>query len=144
MATSWIHAAVRFKFELRLACPELLRPPQAVLDWAATEGGRIVVSSDVESVVTDADAVVTDTWVSMGDDDGESRHNLLRSYQVDDRVMALAKPEAIFMHCLPAHRGDEVTRSEEHTSELQSLMRISYAVFCLKKKNNNKHNRLDP
>ena len=111
MATSWIHAAVRFKFELRLACPDLLRPPQAVLDWAAAEGGKIVVSSDVETLVSDADAVVTDTWVSMGDDDGETRHNLLRSYQVDDRMMALAKPQAIFMHCLPAHRGDEVTGS---------------------------------
>src|SRR3546814_2255180 len=136
---------------------------RSVLDWAAAEGGHILVSSDVEAMVTDADAVVTDTWVSMGDDDGESRHNLLRSYQVDDRMMALARPEAIFMHCLPAHRGDEVTasvidgpqsvvwdeaenrldaqkgilawRSEEHTSELQSLMRISYAVFCLKKQN---------
>jgi ornithine carbamoyltransferase len=111
MATSWIHAAVRFKFELRLACPEMLRPPQAVLDWAASEGGRIVVSSDVEAMVTDADAVVTDTWVSMGDGDGESRHNMLLSYQVDDRLMALARPGAIFMHCLPAHRGDEVTAS---------------------------------
>jgi ornithine carbamoyltransferase len=111
MATSWIHAAVRFKFELRLACPDLLRPPQAVLDWATAEGGKIVVSSDVETLVSDADAVVTDTWVSMGDDDGETRHNLLRSYQVDDRMMALAKPQAIFMHCLPAHRGDEVTGS---------------------------------
>jgi ornithine carbamoyltransferase len=111
MATSWIHAAVRFKFELRLACPEMLRPPQAVLDWAASEGARIVVSSDVEAMVTDADAVVTDTWVSMGDGDGESRHNMLHSYQVDDRLMALALPGAIFMHCLPAHRGDEVTAS---------------------------------
>jgi ornithine carbamoyltransferase len=111
MATSWIHAAVRFKFELRLACPEELRPPQKVLDWAAAEGGRIVVSSNVEAMVKDADAVVTDTWVSMGDDDGETRHNMLRSYQVDDRLMALAKPKAIFMHCLPAHRGDEVTAS---------------------------------
>jgi len=111
MATSWIHAAVRFKFELRLACPELLRPPQSVLDWAAAEGGRIVVSSDVEAMVRDADAVVTDTWVSMGDDDGETRHNMLRSYQVDDRMMAMARPTAIFMHCLPAHRGDEVTAS---------------------------------
>jgi len=111
MATSWIHAAVRFRFELRLACPEELRPPRKVLDWAASQGGRIVVSGDVEAMVQDADAVVTDTWVSMGDDDGESRHNLLRGYQVDDRVMALAKPNAIFMHCLPAHRGDEVTDS---------------------------------
>ncbi|WP_299623590.1 ornithine carbamoyltransferase [Pelagibius sp.] len=109
MAVSWIHAAVRFNFELRLACPEPLRPPQAVLDWAAAAGGKIVVSTDVETVARDADAVVTDTWVSMGDDDGESRHNLLRSYQVDERVMALAKPNAIFMHCLPAHRGNEVT-----------------------------------
>ncbi len=109
MATSWIHAAVRFNFELRLACPEPLRPPQAVVDWAAGEGGKIVVTSDVEAAAKDADALVTDTWVSMGDDDGESRHNLLRSYQVDEAVMALAKPEAIFMHCLPAHRGDEVT-----------------------------------
>jgi ornithine carbamoyltransferase len=111
MATSWIHAAVRFDFELRLACPEMLRPPQAVLDWAEAEGGRIVVSGDVDAMVTDADAVVTDTWVSMGDDDGESRHNLLRGYQVDDRLMGLAKKNAIFMHCLPAHRGDEVTAS---------------------------------
>lgn len=111
MATSWIHAAVRFNFELRLACPEMLRPPQAVLDWAAAEGGKIVVSGDVDAMVTDADAVVTDTWVSMGDDDGESRHNLLRGYQVDDRLMGLARKNAIFMHCLPAHRGDEVTAS---------------------------------
>ena len=111
MATSWIHAAVRFNFELRLACPEMLRPPQAVLDWAESQGGRIVVSSDVEAMVKDADAVVTDTWVSMGDDGQETRHNLLRSYQVDDRLMAQAKPNAIFMHCLPAHRGDEVTAS---------------------------------
>ncbi|WP_193368642.1 ornithine carbamoyltransferase [Pelagibius marinus] len=111
MATSWIHAAVRFNFELRLACPEMLRPPQSVLDWAASQGGKIVVSSDADAMVRDADAVVTDTWVSMGDDDGESRHNLLQSYQVDDRLMALAKPGAIFMHCLPAHRGDEVTAS---------------------------------
>jgi len=109
MAASWIHAAARFNFELRLACPEELRPPQSVLDWAASEGARINVSSDVEAMVGGADAVVTDTWVSMGDGDGESRHNLLRSYQVDDRVMGLAKPNAIFMHCLPAHRGDEVT-----------------------------------
>lgn len=111
MATSWIHAAVRFNFELRLACPEMLRPPQTVLDWAQGEGGKIVVSSDVDAMVKDADAVVTDTWVSMGDGDGESRHNMLQAYQVDDRIMALAKPDAIFLHCLPAHRGDEVTPS---------------------------------
>jgi len=113
MAASWIHAAVRFGFELRLACPESLIPPADVLDWAKAAGGRIVVTSAVEEAVVGADCVVTDTWVSMGDDSGESpnRHNLLRPYQVDDRLMALAKPDAIFMHCLPAHRGHEVTAS---------------------------------
>ena len=69
MASSWIHAAVRFDFELRLACPEQLTPPREVLDWAAAEGGRIAVTSDVEAAVEGADAVVTDIWVSMGDED---------------------------------------------------------------------------
>jgi ornithine carbamoyltransferase len=111
MATSWIHAATRFGFELRLACPEILSPPRDVLDWAAREGGRIVVTHDAHAAVEGADCVVTDTWVSMGYDDGASRHNVLRGYQVDDRLMAAAKPDAVFMHCLPAHRGDEVTAS---------------------------------
>ncbi len=113
MASSWIHAAVRFGFELRLACPEILTPPEDVLDWARREKGRVRVMSDVEAAVEGADCVVTDTWVSMGDAAGDSqhRHNLLRPYQVDDRLMARAKPDAIFMHCLPAHRGDEVTSS---------------------------------
>ena len=113
MASSWIQAAVRFGFELRLACPEPLAPPQDVLDWAAAEGGRIVVTPDMAEALTDADCVVTDVWVSMKDDDkrAEYRHNLLRSYQIDDAAMALAKPEAVFMHCLPAHRGEEVAAS---------------------------------
>ncbi len=113
MAASWIHAAVRFNFELRLACPEMLTPPKDVLDWAKGEGGRITVTSDVDAAVTGADCVVTDIWVSMGDESGDSqnRHNILKPYQVDDRVMDLAKSDAVFMHCLPVHRGDEVTAS---------------------------------
>jgi len=110
MAASWIQAAVRFRFELRLACPELLVPPKEVLDWAAKQGAKILVTHDAEQAVAGADCIVTDTWVSMGDEnDSPSRHNLLSPYRVDERLMALAKPEAIFMHCLPAHRGDEVT-----------------------------------
>uniref|UniRef100_UPI0038B33F8D ornithine carbamoyltransferase n=1 Tax=Algihabitans albus TaxID=2164067 RepID=UPI0038B33F8D len=112
MAASWVHAAARFDFELRLATPEALRPPADVLEWAgAQSGGQVVVTSDVEKAVEGADCVVTDTWVSMGDDNGDSirRHNLLKPYQVDQRLMDKAKPEAIFMHCLPAHRGEEVT-----------------------------------
>ena len=123
MAASWIHAAVRFDFELRLACPEMLVPPEDVLNWAREQHGRVRVMSDVEAAVTGADCVVTDTWVSMGDEpggdqtggdqtgDSQHRHNMLRPYQVDDRLMDRANPDAIFMHCLPAHRGDEVTAS---------------------------------
>ena len=113
MAASWIQAAVRFGFELRLACPEILAPPEDVLNWARSEQGRVRIMPDVEAAVEGADCVVTDTWVSMSDETGDSQqgHNLLRPYQVDDRLMARAKPDAIFMHCLPAHRGDEVTAS---------------------------------
>ncbi|SDG40576.1 ornithine carbamoyltransferase [Limimonas halophila] len=111
MATSWLHAAARFGFELRLACPEGLEPPADVVAWARQEGAGVVVTHDVNEAVTGADAVVTDVWVSMGADPGESerRHNALRQYQVDASVMARAADHAIFMHCLPAHRGDEVT-----------------------------------
>lgn len=111
MATSWLHAAARFAFELRLACPESLEPPADVLEWARSEGASVVVTHDVAEAVRGADAVVTDTWISMGDDvgDSERRYNMLREYQVDAKVMQLADPHAIFLHCLPAHRGKEVT-----------------------------------
>ena len=109
VAVSWTHAAVRFGFELRLACPVELSPPRRVLDWARAQGGRVRVTDDAEAAVAGADCVVTDTWISMGDRNGARRHNLLRPYQVNARLMSRAKPDAIFMHCLPAHRGEEVT-----------------------------------
>ncbi|NQU57274.1 MAG: ornithine carbamoyltransferase [Rhodospirillales bacterium] len=109
MATSWIQAAVRFGFSLKLACPEQLMPAARILDWAKAEGGDITLTTDVQGAVAGADCVVADTWVSMGDVDATSRHNLLASYRVDQRLMDLAKPDALFMHCLPAHRGEEVT-----------------------------------
>ena len=109
MATSWIHAAVQFDFELRVACPPELVPPKDVVQWAEKSKGRITIGHDPESIVRNADCVVTDTWVSMGDGERDRRHNLLRPYQVNGRLMALAQPNAIFMHCLPAHRGEEVT-----------------------------------
>jgi ornithine carbamoyltransferase len=110
MATSWMHAAARFDFELRLACPDVLQPPAEVVAWAREEGANVTVSPDVEAAVRGADAIVTDTWVSMGDDvgDSERRLRLLGPYQVNEDVMAMAAPHAIFMHCLPAHRGKEV------------------------------------
>ena len=109
MATSWIHAAERFGFALHLACPGELNPPGEVVDWARSRGAAIHVTSDVDAAVRGSDCVVTDTWISMGDKDTSDRHNLLRAYQVDERLMKLANPKAIFMHCLPAHRGEEVT-----------------------------------
>lgn len=108
VARSWVHAAVRFDFELRLACPEPLSPPAEVLDWARREGGRVRLLHDARAAAQGADAVVTDAWVSMGQKAGD-RHNLLKPFQVDRHVMAEAKSDAVFMHCLPAHRGEEVT-----------------------------------
>ena len=106
-----VRFAARFGFELRLACPELLSPPEAVVAWARDSGATIVQTLHPEEAVSNADCVVTDTWVSMGDESGDHRHNLLRPYRVDDRLMSFAKSEAIFMHCLPAHREEEVTAS---------------------------------
>jgi ornithine carbamoyltransferase len=107
--TSWMHAADRFKFELRVATPPELKPAKAMLDWIKKSGADIHVGTDPDEAVKGADCVVTDTWVSMGDKDGNRRHNLLKRYQVNQRLMGKAKPDAIFMHCLPAHRGEEVT-----------------------------------
>jgi ornithine carbamoyltransferase len=109
MATSWTHAAVRFGFELRIACPPQLMPPAQVLGWAKAEKGQVHVTTDPKEAVKDADCVVTDVWVSMGDTDAMGRHVMLAPYQVTERVMGMAKPGAVFMHCLPAHRGEEVT-----------------------------------
>jgi ornithine carbamoyltransferase len=109
VAASWIHAAVRFDFDLRLACPPELRPPAKLLDWAAQEGGRVALTDDPGRAVEGADCVVADTWVSMGVEASVNRHNMLAPYRVDEALMARAKPDAIFLHCLPAKRGQEVT-----------------------------------
>jgi len=107
---SWMHAAERFDFRLNVATPEELKPSRPLLDWVAKSGADIHIGNDPEEAVRGADCVVTDTWVSMGDEESEARrHNLLMPYQVNARLMAKAKPDAIFMHCLPAHRGEEVT-----------------------------------
>jgi ornithine carbamoyltransferase len=107
--TSWVHAAGRFEFRLRVASPPELKPKKWLMDWIKASPADIRIGSDPEEAVKGADCVVTDTWVSMGDRDGARRHNLLKRYQVNARLMARAKPDAIFMHCLPAHRGEEVT-----------------------------------
>ncbi len=109
VARSWIEAAVRCGFTLRLACPGPLSPPKDVIDWARANGGDIVLTENPQEAVAGARCVVTDAWVSMSDDPNENRHNLLMPYQVNSALMAKAAPDAIFMHCLPVHRGEEVT-----------------------------------
>lgn len=109
VAVSWIEAAARFDFELRLACPPELQPPADVMDWARAQGARVQLVDDPFEAVRDSDCVVADTWVSMGDTDAANRHNQLKPYQVNAALMKAAKDDAIFMHCLPAHRGEEVT-----------------------------------
>ncbi|HLH97564.1 MAG TPA: ornithine carbamoyltransferase [Xanthobacteraceae bacterium] len=106
---SWMHAAERFDFRLRVATPPELAPKKWLTDWLKSTGADIVIGTDPDEAVKGADCVVTDTWVSMGDKNGQRRHNLLKRYQVNARLMARAKSSALFMHCLPAHRGEEVT-----------------------------------
>ena len=106
---SSVHAAARLDFKLRVASPPELAPRPELLSWAKAEGADIMVTTDPYEAADRADAVVTDCWVSMGDEDEGRRHNLLKPYQVNARLMGAAAGDAIFMHCLPAHRGEEVT-----------------------------------
>lgn len=109
VANTYIQAAAKFNFKLNLACPAGLPPSQEILEWARAEGADIMLTEDPQQAVSGADGVVTDCWVSMGDADAEARHKMLQPYQVDEALMRHADEHAIFMHCLPAHRGEEVT-----------------------------------
>jgi ornithine carbamoyltransferase len=108
---SFAHASAQFGFDLTFTGPETLDPERAWLDLCAATGRPIVIDRDPYRAVEGADLVVTDTWVSMHDPESarERRHNQLRGYQVNEALMARAKPDALFMHCLPAHRNDEAT-----------------------------------
>jgi ornithine carbamoyltransferase len=106
---SLLEASARFSFNLRVAVPEGSEPDENYVDWAKRNGGRIEFTSTAEEAVRDADCVMTDTWVSMGQEHRARGHNVFMPYQVNGELMKLAKPDALFMHCLPAHRGEEVT-----------------------------------
>jgi ornithine carbamoyltransferase len=109
VSNSWIHAGAKLGCKLNFACPKEFSPAPELLDWARKEGAEITIFADPIDAARGADCVLTDVWVSMGDNDKRRRETLLKPYQVDQNVMAAAKRNAIFMHCLPAHRGDEVT-----------------------------------
>jgi len=108
---SFAHAAGQFGFDLTFTGPSTLDPEAEFLDQARAKGSKVEIIRDPMEAVAGADLVVTDTWVSMHDSQSarERRHNQLRGYQVNERLMAAAKPDALFMHCLPAHREDEAT-----------------------------------
>ncbi|HPF47901.1 MAG TPA: ornithine carbamoyltransferase, partial [Emcibacteraceae bacterium] len=109
VAVSWIHAAVMLDCELALACPKDYSPLEQVMGWAKNNGGKITLTENPKEAVKNADCVITDTFISMGDDNAEERLRDLAPYQVNAELMATAKKSAIFMHCLPAHRDEEVT-----------------------------------
>ena len=106
---SMIEASARFGFDLSVAVPDGSEPDPKYADWARANGGNVVIGSDPGAAVKDADAVVTDTWVSMGLEDRAQGHNVFMPYQVNEHLMAEANDDALFLHCLPAHRGEEVT-----------------------------------
>ena len=140
MANSWIVAAQRFGFVLQLACPETLMPCAETVEWARANGADIRLTQDAAEAVRDTDAVVADTWVSMGQSGAEERKRLLAPYQVNDALMAKARTDAIFMHCLPAHRGEEVTDSVMDSKqslvfdEAENRLHVQKAIllWCLK------------
>jgi len=111
VCSSFLHAAGQFGFDLTFAGPAQLDPEAEFVGMAREKGAKVIIERDAAKAVEGADLVVADTWVSMHDSQSnkERRHNMLRPYQVNDALMAHAKPDALFMHCLPAHRDEEVT-----------------------------------
>jgi ornithine carbamoyltransferase len=109
VCASFVHAAALLGFTLRIACPPQYHPDLMDLAKAAERGGRIEITADPREAALGADCIVTDTWVSMGDVDYDARFRAFEAYQVDGSIMDLAAKDALFMHCLPAHRGEEVT-----------------------------------
>ncbi|MEL7685265.1 ornithine carbamoyltransferase [Citromicrobium bathyomarinum] len=108
---SILEAAGIFKFNVRVATPAGFEPEAAFVEAARAGGATITLTQDAEAAARDADVIVTDTWVSMGQENAASKIAAMQPFQVNDALMALAKPEADFLHCLPAHVGDEVTQS---------------------------------
>jgi ornithine carbamoyltransferase len=109
VCASFLHVAPKLGFNLKIACPAAYHPDLYDLARATKEGGQVELTEDPRAAVDGADCVITDTWVSMGDLDHDARVRAFEPYQVDAKLMRLAAPEAVFLHCLPAHRGEEVT-----------------------------------
>ena len=109
VATSFLHAASLMGYDMRLACPDAYAPDPDEVRGARDRQASVTVTQDVMEAVTGADVVIADTWVSMGDEDIDARMAALKPYQVTEAVMEAAGAESVFLHCLPAHRGEEMT-----------------------------------
>ncbi len=110
MANSWIEAASRLPFKLVLACPEGYQPDEDIVKRSVAEGGEVELCSSVKDALKDADVINTDVWASMGwEDESEKRVRALEAYQLNSENLSYAKPDAMVLHCLPAHRGEEIT-----------------------------------
>ena len=138
---SLIEAAVQFNFQLAIACPKNLRPNEKILKWAKSKKANILITTDPKKAAEDADAIMTDKWISMNNDvNKKKKKKLLKPYQVNKKIIKLAKPDAIFMHCLPASRGEEVTNEiidgKQSAVWLEALNRMhvqkSIIQWCLK------------
>jgi len=138
---SLIEAAVQFDFQLAIACPKKLEPNKKIVKWAKDKKAKILITKDPKEAAEDASAVITDKFISMGDNvNKKKKKKLLKPYQVNKKIMKLAKPEAIFMHCLPANRGEEVTNEvmdgKQSAVWLEALNRMhvqkSIIQWCLK------------
>ena len=110
MVHSWIEAAEKYRFSFALGCPAGYEPESEILERAREQGAKVVVTHDVGEAVRGADVVYTDVWTSMGqEEEAERRRKSFRKYQVNRKVLAMANPDVLVMHCLPAHRGEEIT-----------------------------------
>ena len=138
---SLIEAAVQFEFQLSIACPKGYEPDKKILQWAKKNNGSISITKNPLEASNNADCVITDKWISMGDKINKNKKkNALKPYQVNKKIMKSAKKDSIFMHCLPANRGEEVTNEVMDGKQcavwLGALNRIhaqkSIIEWCLK------------
>jgi len=138
---SLIEAAVQFEFQLSIACPKSYEPDKKILQWAKKNNGNISITKNPLEASNNADCVITDKWISMGDKINKNKKkNALKPYQVNKKIMKSAKKDSIFMHCLPANRGEEVTNEVMDGKQcavwLGALNRIhaqkSIIEWCLK------------
>lgn len=133
---SWVHASRLFGNRFAIACPDEFGPDQALLAEIRGAGAHVTLGEDPHEAVKDADLVITDTWVSMGDSDASERRKFLKPYRVDTNLMARARSSALFMHCLPAHRGDEVTDEvidgpqSVVFDEAENRLHVQKAILC--------------